>query len=100
MAIWSTGSAVTSTVAVAVAGVARSAASESDTVVCRSADAAGEMSTVAVTPASAVPAGIGVDDVQVRTVEPTSSPQLQPPIAGAAAKVSPDGRVAVRIGSL
>ena len=99
--MWSTGAAVTSTVAVAPPAVARSALSTSVADVCSDPAAEEAMSTVAVTSASAVPAGIGAAvEVQVRTVPPPLRAQLHPVTVGAAANVPPDGRVAERIGSL
>ena len=96
-----TGSGVTSTVAVVVAAVARSALSARDAAVCRDPVAEGAMSTVAVTGARGVPAGIDPSvEVQVSTVLPPLSAQLHPVVVGAAAKVSPEGSVAVRVGSL
>ena len=96
----SAGGAVTPTVAVALAVVAWSALSANDADVCRVPDAEDEISTVAVTSASGVPAVIGASvEVQVSTVLPPLSAQLHPVAVGAAAKVSPDGRVAVRTGS-
>jgi hypothetical protein len=59
------------------------------------------VSTVTVTDGSTVPAAIGARvEVQVSTVSPTLSEQLQPVAFGAAANVSPDGRVAARVGPL
>jgi hypothetical protein len=59
------------------------------------------MSTVAVTSGRAVPDAIGARfEVQVSTVSPTLSEQLQPVEFGVAANVSPDGRVAERVGPL
>ena len=96
----STGVAVTSTVAVVLAVVAASELSASEAVVCRDPDAEDPTSTVAVTAGRDVPAGIGARvEVQVSTVPPALRAQLHPVATGAAANVSPDGRVAVRAGS-
>ena len=97
----STGGAVTSTVAVVVAGVAWSALSARDTAAWSGPEARGEISTVAVTLPSEVPALIGAAlEVQVSTVLEPLSAQLQPLAVGAALNVSPAGRVAARVGSL
>ena len=101
MARWSPGVAVTSTVAVAPPAVARSALSTSVADVCSDPAAEEAMSTVAVMSASDVPAGIGAAvEVQVSTVPPPLRAQVHPVTVGAAANVSPVGRVVVRIGSL
>ena len=92
----STGGAVTSTVAVVLTVVAASAPSARATTVC-SADpeAAAEMSTIAVMPVIDVPAGIGAEVASQVSRRPASlSEQLHPATPGAAAKVSPAGRVA------
>jgi predicted secreted protein len=95
VAMSSTGVAVTSTVAVVLAVVAASALSASAAVVCNDPEAEEEMSTVAVTVASTVPAGIrAAVELQVSTVPPPLSAQLHPETDGAAANVSPVGRVA------
>jgi hypothetical protein len=95
VATWSTGGAVTLTVAVVLAVVAASVLSASAAVVCSDPEAEEEMSTVAVTEASVVPAEIGAAvELQVSTVPPPLSAQLQPETDGAAANVSPVGRVA------
>jgi hypothetical protein len=97
----STGVAVARTVAVALAVVAASALSASDAAICRGPEAVGATSTVAVTSLSVVPAVIGASvEVQVSTAPPPLSEQFHPVALGAAAKVSPDGRVAERVGSL
>jgi hypothetical protein len=95
-----TGGAVTSIEAVAPVAVAMSAASVSEAVTFNVPDAEDEMTTVAVTAANDVPAEIGAEvEVQVSTVPPLLSEQLHPVALGAAENVSPEGNVAVRIGS-
>jgi hypothetical protein len=84
-----------------VAVVAASAPSASDAVVCSVPAADGAMLTIAVTAESAVPAAIGARiEVQVSATPAPLNPQLQPVAVGAAANVSPEGSVAVRVGSL
>jgi hypothetical protein len=98
---WRTGGAVTPTVAVTLAVVARSVLSTREAVAWSDPDAEDEMSTVAVTVARVVPAVIGASvEVQVSTVLTPFSAQFHPVGVGAAAKVSPGGREAVRVGSV
>ena len=95
-----TGSAVTSTVAVAIAAVARSALSARDAPVAGIPSPRGAMSTVAATGAREVPARIDRAGGAGEHGAPPLSAQLQPVAVGAALKVSPEGSVAVRVGSL
>jgi hypothetical protein len=88
-------------VAVTLAVVARSVLSTREAVAWSDPDAEDEMSTVAVTVARVVPAVIGASvEVQVSTVLTPFSAQFHPVGVGAAAKVSPGGREAVRVGSV
>ena len=98
---WSSGSAVTSTQAAAVAAVARSALSSSETSVSSDPNgASAEMSTVALTSGRAAPATmVARVEVQVSRALPPLREQLHPVTDGAAANVSPTGRVAMRTGS-
>jgi hypothetical protein len=92
---------VTLTEAVTLAVVARSVLSAREAVVWSDPDAEDEMSTVAMTVARGVPAVIGASvEVQVSTLLAPFSAQLHPVGVGAAANVSPDGREAVRVGSV
>ena len=87
--------------AAVVAVVAWSALSERATAVCRSPDVPEEMRTATVTGASGAPAAIGAAvEMQVSTRLPPLRAQVHPVTDGAETKVSPEGRLAVRVGSL
>jgi hypothetical protein len=88
--------ATTFTAGVSVTGVAASLVSESVAEVVSVPLAPPEMSTVAVTPFSDVPAAMEFDVVvHVRMSLLPERAQVHPEIVGAEAKVSPDGRATV-----